>query len=138
MSKYLEIVENCPSQDAWLAEAKSDPSAEKIGMYLTHTGVVRRSAKAMVRQGAENTKPVTAMNFSYNKEGVEKAISETLALPGIYYVRAWLANGELALGDTIMQILVGGDIRPHVIDALQYLVGKIKSECVIEEERYEE
>ena len=31
-----------------------------------------------------------------------------------------------------MCVLVGGDIRPHVIDALQFLVGKLKSECVTE------
>ena len=36
-----------------------------------------------------------------------------------------------------MQVLIGGDIRPHVIDGLQFLVGKIKNECVVEEERYE-
>ena len=43
-----------PSIDAWLKEAKADPSAEKIGMYLTHNGVVRRTAKAKVRQGDES------------------------------------------------------------------------------------
>ena len=36
-----------------------------------------------------------------------------------------------------MYVLIGGDIRPHVIDALQFLVEKIKSECVIEiEQKY--
>jgi hypothetical protein len=28
-----------------------------------------------------------------------------------------------------MYVLSGGDIRPHVIDALQFLVAKIKNEC---------
>ena len=31
--------------------------------------------------------------------------------------------------------LIGGDIRPHVVDALQALVGTIKNECVSEVER---
>ena len=31
-----------------------------------------------------------------------------------------------------MYVLIGGDIRPHVIDALQFLVEKIKTECVTE------
>lgn len=52
------------------------------------------------------------------------------------WIRVWLASGELTLGDTIMQVLIGGDIRPHVIDVLQTLVGKIKNECVVEEEKY--
>jgi molybdopterin synthase catalytic subunit len=38
----------------------------------------------------------------------------------------------LETGDDIMYIMVGGDIRPHVIDALQSLVEKIKTECVTE------
>ena len=33
-----------------------------------------------------------------------------------------------------MYVLIGGDIRPHVVEALQYLVGRIKSECVSETE----
>ena len=34
----------------------------------------------------------------------------------------------------MMRVLVGGDIRPHVIDALQALVEEIKSNCVKEKE----
>ena len=33
-----------------------------------------------------------------------------------------------------MLVLTGGDIRPRVIDALQTLVGRIRLECVTEEE----
>ena len=50
-------------------------------------------------------------------------------------MEVWLNEGELSVGDDIMYVLIGGDIRPHVVDALQYLVGRIKSECVTEEER---
>ena len=35
-----------PSVDAWLKEAKNDENAGRIGMYLTHNGVVRSTAKA--------------------------------------------------------------------------------------------
>lgn len=120
--------------DAWLAEAKAHESAPKIGMYLTHTGVVRESAKAAVREGAGNTKPVTGMVFSYNRAKVDEAITAAYTLPGIYYIRVWLNEGVLSVGDDIMRVLIGGDIRPHVIDGLQYLVGRLKSECVQEQE----
>ena len=80
-----------PSLDAWLKEAKCHESAPKIGMYLTHNGVVRESARAKVRCGAEDTLPVTGMFFSYEQEKV---------------------------------------------DALQYLVGRIKNECVTEKEQH--
>ena len=124
-----------PSMDAWLAEAKRHESAPKIGMYLTHNGVVRQSARAKVRLGAEDTNPVTGMYFAYDREKVDGVIADTYKMEGIYYIKVWLNEGELTLGDDIMYVLVGGDIRPHVVDALQYLVGRIKSECVTETER---
>lgn len=121
-----------PSMDAWLKEAKAHEDAHKVGMYLTHNGVVRQSAKAMVRQGSQTTKPVTGMLFSYDAAKVEAVIADTRRLDGIYYVRVWLNEGELQLGEDIMFVLIGGDIRPRVVEALQYLVGRIKSECVKE------
>ena len=123
-----------PSMDAWLAEAKRHESAPRIGMYLTHNGVVRQSARAKVRLGAEDTKPVTGMYFSYDREKVDAAIADTYKMEGIYYIKVWLNEGELSLGDDIMYVLIGGDIRPHVVDALQSLVGRIKNECVTEKE----
>lgn len=123
-----------PSMDVWLQEAKRHESAPKIGMYLTHNGVVRQSARAKVRLGAEDTKPVTGMYFAYDREKVDGVIADTYKMEGIYYIKVWLNEGELSLGDDIMYVLVGGDIRPHVVDALQYLVGRIKSECVTETE----
>ena len=123
-----------PSIDQWLKEAKAHESAPKIGMYLTHNGTVRQTAKAQVRYGAENTKDVTGMLFSYDKEKVDAIIAETYKMEGIYYIRVWLNEGELSLGDDIMYVLIGGDIRPHVVDALQYLVGRVKNECVVEKE----
>ena len=71
------------------------------------------------------------------QEKVDKAIEEAMKLDGIYYVKAWLNEGELQVGDDIMYVLIGGDIRPHVVDALQFLVGKLKNECVEETEIYE-
>ena len=128
-----------PSLDAWLREAKADPSAARCGMYLVHNGVVRETPKAEARgvetDGVQPGDKVASIVFSYDEAKVEAAIAEARQLPGIFYVRVWLNEGELAVGDDIMCVLVGGDIRPHVIDALQQLVGTIKNECVTELER---
>ncbi|MBQ4649216.1 MAG: molybdenum cofactor biosynthesis protein MoaE [Firmicutes bacterium] len=126
-----------PSMDAWLKEAKEHESAKNIGMYLTHNGVVRETAKAQVRHGMEGTLPVTAMDFSYDALKVEAAVADTYKMSGIYYIRTWLAEGRLTVGDDIMYVLIGGDIRPNIVNALQYLVGRIKDECVTETEIYE-
>ena len=126
-----------PSMDQWLKEAKAHESAPKIGMYLPHNGIVRQSARSKVRQGDPNSRPVSGMVFSYDADLVEAVIDDAKKLEGIYYVRVWLNEGQLKLGDDIMYVLIGGDIRPHVVDALQYLVGRIKTECVKETELYE-
>ena len=133
----IYLYENKPSADQWLKEAKEQENAGQCGMYLLHNGTVRETAKAKVRQGAEDTLPVTGMVFSFEKDKVEKVIGETLQMEGIFCVKVWLASGRLEPGDDIMMVLIGGDIRPHVIDALQSLVGTIKNECVREEESFE-
>ena len=122
-----------PSMDQCLREAKAHESAPKIGMYLTHNGIVRQSAKAKVRYG-EDAKDVTGMIFSYDQEKVDAVLADARALEGIYYIRVWLNEGELKVGDDIMYVLIGGDIRPRVVDALHYIVGRIKNECVVETE----
>ncbi|MDU6011850.1 MAG: molybdenum cofactor biosynthesis protein MoaE [Slackia sp.] len=125
-----------PSIDQWLAEAKADPSAAQCGMYLTHNGVVRVTPKRQVREGIEGLGEVSQVDFSYDAAGVDAAVAEALTWPGVYYVRVWLNEGVLKVGDSIMYVLIGADIRPHCVDALQKLVGKIKNDLVVEREIY--
>ena len=114
----LENGKTMPSVDAWLREAKADSSAP-----------------ACETDGVAPGHKVGGMVFGFDAQKVQAAIEATRAMPGIGYVRVWLASGELAVGDDIMLVLIGGDIRPHVVDALQALVGTIKNECVSEVER---
>ena len=74
------------------------------------------------------------MRFDYDEAKVRRAVEEARGLPGIYHVRVWLNRGELKVGDDLMLVLVGGDIRPRVIAALESLVEALKSRCVIEQE----
>ena len=126
---------NRPSLDAWIAEAKAESGAAGCGMYLFHNGVVRETPRAAVREDVKGLKPVTGMEFSYDRDKLDAAVARAKQMPGIFHVRVWLNEGRLSVGDDIMLVLVGGDIRPHVIDALQSLVGKIKNDCVVEKEQ---
>ncbi len=119
-----------PSMDEWLREAKAAPGAENCGMYLFHNGVVRRTSKAAARQGRDD-------DVDYDEEKAKSAAETARAMPGIRHVRVWLNRGRLLPGDDIMLVLVGGDIRPHVVDALQALVGELKEHCVTEREVFE-
>lgn len=121
-----------PSVDEWLKEAKAHPMAARSGMFLIHNGVVRETPKAQVRQGLDDGSVVKGMEFAYDAAKVEEMITLTHEKEGIFFVKVWLNEGQLEVGDDIMYVLIGGDIRPHVIDALQFLVGKIKNECVTE------
>ncbi len=136
MDRMEHTKTTAPSMDAWIKEAKEDKSASECGMYLFHNGIVRQSAKAKVRRGDISACDVKGMVFSYDKKKVEEAVKNTWNMPGIGYVRVWLNEGQLEVGDNIMLVLIGGDIRPHVVDALQSLVGELKNHCVKEEELF--
>lgn len=126
-----------PSIDKWLKEAKADPKALQSGMYLIHNGVVRETPKAKVRKGIDDGSIVKGMDFSYNAKKVDEVIEETYKMNGVFYIKIWLNEGHLELGDDIMFAIVGGDTRPNTINALQFLLGKVKSECVNEVEHKE-
>ncbi len=128
------MAEHAPSVDSWLREAKADPAAAGSGMFLIHNGVVRRSPRAQVREGKTDAGEVRGMDFDYDAEKITRAVEHARKMPGIGFARVWLNRGRLEVGDDIMLVLIGGDIRPRVVDALQALVGEIKNECVIERE----
>lgn len=124
-----------PSMDQWLAEAKASEHASECGMFLVHNGVVRATAKAQVREG-KDMPPVSHVDFSYDAAGLEAAVADALTWEGVYYVRVWLNEGVLNVGDSIMYVLIGADIRPRCVDALTRLVGHIKNDLVVEREVY--
>ena len=81
-----------------------------------------------------NNNEVKGMVFDYDEKKLEAILADAYEQPGIYYVKVWLNRGQLQVGDDLMYVLVGGDIRPHVIAGLEYLVGRLKNECVTETE----
>ena len=70
------------------------------------------------------------------KMEIELLGQETLADGVERRLLEYIRQGQLQVGDDIMYVLIGGDIRPHVVEGLQYLVGRIKTECVVETELY--
>ncbi len=86
------------------------------------------------RSRYENSDIIYASKAFLNKEVLRIAEAEALTWPGVYYVRTWLNEGRCEVGDSLMYVLIGADIRPNCIDALQKLVGHIKNELVVEKE----
>jgi len=116
-----------PSLDAWLAEAKHQAEAAGIGMYLCHNGVVR----SFSRDG----RSVVGVELTVDRVRLEEILSTARLMEGVSVIRVWINEGHLEVGEDIMYVLVGGDIRPNVIEALTALIGMIKSEVVTEVER---
>lgn len=115
-----------PSLDGWLAEAKAEAAAKDVGMYLCHNGVVRSYSR--------DGRPVTGMDLAVDRERLEELLTTARLMEGVSIVRVWVNEGHLEVGDDIMYVMIGGDIRPNVIEALTAFVGMIKSEVVTETE----
>jgi molybdopterin synthase catalytic subunit len=109
-----------------IVRMKAGPDAGRIGMILAHNGIVRGSSRA--------GEPVAAMDLSADAERFAQALAEARTWDGVVAVDGWVNEGHLEVGDDIMKIVVAGDIREHVFDALQRLVGTIKKEVVAEAE----
>ena len=112
------------SVDRWIAEVKAMPEAAGIGMILVHEGIVRGHSRT--------GEPVAGMDLAVDRDRLALVLEEAAMWPGVIAVRARVDEGSLAVGDTIMNVLVAGDIREHVFGALQQLVGRIKNEVVTE------
>ena len=68
---------------------------------------MRITPKKQVREGVQGLGEVAKVQFSYDAEGVAAAEKEALTWPGVYYVRTWMNEGELGVGDSIMYVLIG-------------------------------
>ena len=109
-----------------IEEIKARPDAGGIGMILAHQGIVRGTSKS--------GEPVTGMELGVDRRRLAAALAEAGTWDGVVAVDGWVNEGQLAVGDDIMKVVVAGDIRGNVIGALQRLVGIIKDEVVSETE----
>lgn len=125
-----------PSLDLWLKEAKAGENAKSAGMYLFHNGVVRGTSRASQRENAPESAPVQGMDLSWDPEKVEAARQHALSLAGITCARVWLNRGRLQVGDDLMLVLVGGNVRSSVLPALEALVSELKEKCITEKELF--
>ena len=107
---------------------KEHPDYPKMGMIVSHLGVVRRhSLHGMV---------VTGIEVTFDENAIDKILCETEEMPGIIQAVVETAEGRLRVGDEIMAVVVGGDIREHVFPALIAVVNRIKVEASTKKELF--
>ncbi len=99
---------------------KARPDFHKMGMIASHLGVVRGNSL--------NGRQVTSIEVKFDKDKIIDIANESKLLPGIVEVLIETCDGNLNVGDDIMAVVVGGDIRDHVFPALVDTVNRIKAE----------
>jgi molybdopterin synthase catalytic subunit len=112
--------------DRFIREIKASADPNELGMLLVHNGVVRGTSK--------DGKPVRRMRLSHDPRLLDSVIREARSREGIVDVRVWLNEGELAIGDDIMVVVVAGRFRTDVLPVFEQLLIRIKKEVVREEE----
>ena len=120
------------NSDFLLQTAKKSKNAANCGMFLIHNGVVRCTSKKSVRKSTKSIKKISKLDVSFDKSRVNEAIIKTLQRKGIYYCDVYINKGRLNVGDSIMYVVIGGDIRQRVVKALESLVEIIKCSCIKE------
>ncbi|HDP70352.1 MAG TPA: molybdenum cofactor biosynthesis protein MoaE [Actinobacteria bacterium] len=105
---------------------KASPNYHKVGMILCHNGVVRGFSRSGEKVGAVEVQADYKM--------LDELIKKAKARPGIVEVLVEINEGVLKVGEDIMRVCVGGDIRPNVFPVLEELVNGIKSEVLKKEE----
>ena len=113
--------------EGWIKEIKEKCDPESVGMILAHNGIVRGTSKA--------GEPVKGMNLTYDKDLLGRTVEEFKKRDGISEVKVWINEGELAVGDDIMYLLVAGRFRTDVLPALEALLTIVKRDIVKEVEK---
>lgn len=105
---------------------KTHPECEKMGMIASHLGVVRGTSR--------NGQTVSGIEVSYDHDAVKRIVDDAKRLPGIVEVLVDTNEGHLKVGDEILAVAVGGDIREHVFPALIETVNRLKKEAAKKKE----
>ena len=114
-----------------IADIKARPDYPGVGMILAHNGVVRETSR--------DGRRVTGLRVAVDSDRLEAILAEQRARPGIVDVRIAI-NGEkdLAVGDDVMFLVVGGDIRENVIGCLSDTLNQVKATVTTKTEFFEE
>lgn len=105
---------------------KMHPDFSKMGMIASHLGIVRGTSL--------NGRDVKAIEVEFHQDKIDNIAKDAKKLPGIVEVLIETFGGRLKVGDEVMFVAVGGDIRDHVFPALVETVNRIKKEGTTKKE----
>jgi molybdopterin synthase catalytic subunit len=112
-----------------LERIRRHPNFNRVGMIASHLGIVRGNSR--------DGKKVKAVDIRYDMDVLGEIVKQIKEMPGIIEVVADVRAGYLSVGDEVLFLAVGGDIREHVFPALIKGVDMIKQDAVKKREVYE-
>lgn len=105
--------------NAMMAEFKKHPNIHDCGMVLCHNGVVRGFA----RDGQK----VSGLRVKVDHAKLNEILAKYRQKPGIVDVQIKIVEDQdLKVGDDVMVLIVGGDIRENVIETLTDALNDVK------------
>lgn len=111
-----------------IQKIKAHPQSAKVGMMLCHVGIVR----GVSRDG----RPVSDLDLTVDHQALESILAEQKKRPGIVEILVQIQEGSLKVGDEMMLIVVGGDLRDHVIPVLADTLNAIKKRVTHKTEHF--
>ena len=112
-----------------IEQIKRHPDFDKVGMILSHNGVVR----GFSRDGRK----ISGLSVSVDHAKLKEIVETQKKAPGILDIIVEIAeNKRLSVGDDIMIIVVAGDIREHVIGTLEKTLNLVKQTVTRKTEYY--
>jgi molybdopterin synthase catalytic subunit len=111
-----------------IQKIKAHPQSAKVGMMLCHVGIVRGAS----RHGL----PVSDLDLTVDHQALESILAEQKKRPGIVEILVQIQEGSLKVGDEMMLIVVGGDLRDHVIPVLADTLNAIKKRVTHKTEHF--
>ena len=111
-----------------IQKIKAHPQSAKVGMMLCHVGIVRGASR--------NGRPVSGLDLTVDHQALESILAEQKKRPGIVEILVQIQEGSLKVGDEMMLIVVGGDLRDHVIPVLADTLNAIKKRVTHKTEHF--
>ena len=108
-------------------QVKKHPDFGKAGMILCHNGVVRATSR--------DGRPVSEVTVRVDRRRLETILAEIKAMTGIVEVLAHVNEGTLKVGEDVMYVVVAGDFRENVFDAMIAAVNRIKADVTSKTEK---
>ena len=116
-------------KDKLLEKIRMHPESHRIGMIASHLGIVRGYSR--------DGRKVIAVEVNYDMDKLNNIINNIKDMPGIVDAMIEVNSGLLNIGDEVMYLAVGGDIRENVFAALIKGVDMIKKNAAKKREIYE-